>query len=956
MYDMQTRRKTRLSIAKEMEPSHHVVSESEDDLKYQTSVESEFEREQYETSDGLSDASLSKMFGGNDCNVGSCPELNDSEDEIVTTEDEDRHSIATPGTVIHAPCIMYDASLLPTHLSEVDGTSHSTRHAMHKPDECDDASQLHSVATSLYPCTDNVPSKVALARTSQDVKRLDSSAPKVTNQNDKPLTITHVMTRPTEHQSTNITNQPTLNRGDSLIVNHSPKVQTRSAMRLASNNGTQAPLRANSHQAEHAAGVRRKETRGSMQGDVNRLVTGKTVTAKRTEVEYLDDVVLRRSNVHPAVRQAISQGINNTNKVTNVRARSVDQGNYRAAKVPVRPRPASRDERRSPREPRKEVLYFETSADEASTDYSTSQYGSDTIEEHLNGTIPIEGFNMQLWRWRKMRRGLRKRDRAMVIERSERSRLEVLEEIARNKERRYLGNQVSTASTNRAPAPTAPMTDQVQPTKCIPVNPESPATTVTDSDIAVKLLRFMEQLQQGRAKADEAPAKQELLKMSEDKQAISLEDMAKSDVTANQSTINQTASSSHTSQATERTSEADIAAAVAAALSSTTSSATPAGAPVTINIVQPHEDLNGVGPNGDVSLPPLIFKGGNWTTFRNQFEKLAKFNRWSEEKKAMTLYLAIQDTAAEALGPSESKDWTYPQLVAHMEQRHGRTKTWGDVLPEMLKMRREPGQKLSTYHDLIIKRLNEACMEPQDAAALAFTVFVNGLQDNPRMVNHITSNLNQKERTIQSAYKQASYYESKNGSYTRDHFRVHMVGTDVEGEESCTSASGSAHVKPGNRSHSRDTRPAAATSTRESSSTMMTKPVEDKFWQALTQMSDNIQHMGDKVGRQFEMIDQRMRNVEGGGNDQNSRPSFIGNQRQQVNRPYGDRGRSTFRGRGYSNNNYNNNNGPRGGRRNDSRYRGDDGYRSTARPASEMKNEQTPAKAPQGAGGQQRKD
>ena len=48
-------------------------------------------------------------------------------------------------------------------------------------------------------------------------------------------------------------------------------------------------------------------------------------------------------------------------------------------------------------------------------------------------------------------------------------------------------------------------------------------------------------------------------------------------------------------------------------------------------------------------------------------------------------------------------DWTYEELVAHMQQRHGKTKSWADAMTEVYKIRRHHGQSLSNYHDQTTK-------------------------------------------------------------------------------------------------------------------------------------------------------------------------------------------------------------------------------------------------------------
>ena len=69
-------------------------------------------------------------------------------------------------------------------------------------------------------------------------------------------------------------------------------------------------------------------------------------------------------------------------------------------------------------------------------------------------------------------------------------------------------------------------------------------------------------------------------------------------------------------------------------------------------------------------------------SFKNKFEGIARARGWNDKTKTLALYSAIQNEAANALGEADSINWSYDRLVAHMERRHGRNKTWGDVLPQ----------------------------------------------------------------------------------------------------------------------------------------------------------------------------------------------------------------------------------------------------------------------------------
>ena len=165
---MQTRRKTRLSNVQGMESQGLVTSESEDDHRYQTSMESECS-EMYESDDTrLGDSKLDNDKIGQEYHSDSCPELQQSNSEPVTEDEDERDMTATPGTVIHVPLVppppmhdyVLDGSSSPNGHGDGSGTFAPKQTRSTSLLVVNDADLNPHPATNFQPMCDNVPSDV----------------------------------------------------------------------------------------------------------------------------------------------------------------------------------------------------------------------------------------------------------------------------------------------------------------------------------------------------------------------------------------------------------------------------------------------------------------------------------------------------------------------------------------------------------------------------------------------------------------------------------------------------------------------------------------------------------------------------------------------------------------------------------------------------------------------------
>ena len=259
------------------------------------------------------------------------------------------------------------------------------------------------------------------------------------------------------------------------------------------------------------------------------------------------------------------------------------------------------------------------------------------------------------------------------------------------------------------------------------------------------------------------------------------------------------------------------------------------------------------GGSGDFRIPQPVFNGGNWATFKLQFDRVAQYWQWNDEQKATALHLAIKDKAADALSSADTINWSYAQLVRHMEERHGKTKSWSDVFPEAMKIRRRPGQSLTAYNDAIMTLLNSAKLEQDEFRNLAFNAFVHGLQVNPIIVKKIhAAGVN----TIEAALDIAKRYEAEGGDPyygLPNAMHVHMVGdADDDTRTECA-----ANQQPAQANNNRNSVTTQVASMETANAT------NNVIASGFSQVTQQLQHLGDRVDKRFDAFDRRVRVLEG---------------------------------------------------------------------------------------------
>ena len=155
------------------------------------------------------------------------------------------------------------------------------------------------------------------------------------------------------------------------------------------------------------------------------------------------------------------------------------------------------------------------------------------------------------------------------------------------------------------------------------------------------------------------------------------------------------------------------------------------------------------------------FDGNNWAAFKSVFESIAKHYRWSDEIKALQLKCCIKGEARAALGVVESIDWTYDQLVEHMELRHGRHKSKTEVMNELDKLYRKPGQSLTQWRDEVISVANTGALTPAQWKRYTHHSFLKGLGTYGQMQSWVGEH--DELETLASCYECAMRYEREIG-------------------------------------------------------------------------------------------------------------------------------------------------------------------------------------------------
>ena len=200
------------------------------------------------------------------------------------------------------------------------------------------------------------------------------------------------------------------------------------------------------------------------------------------------------------------------------------------------------------------------------------------------------------------------------------------------------------------------------------------------------------------------------------------------------------------------------------------------------------------GDGGNVPAMRMpTYEGGNWSAFKQQFEKLSRYYGWDDETKAAQLHTNIRGTAADAIGFEDSWLWTYDELITHLEKRHGRTKKYVDVLNETCAQYRKQDETLTQWHDRVIKIANQAPLTAAQYRYVTYQGFTYGLRSYPDLQSWV---LNKDTKgTLQSAIDLAEEWEDEHrgaiyvhpslntGSAFVNQKTVHPTGTSAGTEE-----------------------------------------------------------------------------------------------------------------------------------------------------------------------------
>ena len=320
---------------------------------------------------------------------------------------------------------------------------------------------------------------------------------------------------------------------------------------------------------------------------------------------------------------------------------------------------------------------------------------------------------------------------------------------------------------------------------------------------------------------------------------------------------------------------------------------------------------------GDIVLEVPIFTGGNWATFLNQFENVAEYYGWTEREKAVCLHNAIRGDAANALSVADSKHWTFKRLVEHMEMRHGRNRSYGDVVIDLMNQVRKNGQDLSAWHDQVQNVVNTGNLTEEQERLTAFFGFIYGLRYRPSLFNKVLSRVTRP--TLEEAFYQAKLFEKDNGAqgYSGQFdlpLEVNAMKTAEPSDEQKKVVSQNPTLAMANAVEA------------------YRAPANDTWAPAVEQLMEHMNKMGNRLEKRFDELDVRVRHLERvnnadnannnrgrgrgfrGGNrgfDNRQNNADMANYRREFNRNYEFRERSNerdneprrggFRGRGRGN-------------------------------------------------------
>jgi len=181
--------------------------------------------------------------------------------------------------------------------------------------------------------------------------------------------------------------------------------------------------------------------------------------------------------------------------------------------------------------------------------------------------------------------------------------------------------------------------------------------------------------------------------------------------------------------------------------------------------------------------------GSEWVAYHGKFEKICKFNQYSENEKAIKLSCALVGPAAKVLLTTGSQDWTYRELVEELASRFGQTESRCGVHNELFTYVKETGQTSRQFADILVASAGQAQLKEEFANAAVYHAFLFGLRAWPQLQNYV--HLHDHDYTLPSALKWASQYErdyssgrgSTNvSSWTHVHRRDVQSNTEIENQ------------------------------------------------------------------------------------------------------------------------------------------------------------------------------
>ena len=258
---------------------------------------------------------------------------------------------------------------------------------------------------------------------------------------------------------------------------------------------------------------------------------------------------------------------------------------------------------------------------------------------------------------------------------------------------------------------------------------------------------------------------------------------------------------------------------------------------------------------GEIALEVPTFTGGNWATFLNQFENVAEYYNWTEREKAVCLHNAIRGEAANALSVADSKHWPFNKLVEHMEMRHGRNRSYGDVVVDLMSQVRRTGQDLSAWHDQVQNVVNTGNLTEEQERLTAFFGFVYGLRYRPALFNKVLSRV--ARPTLEDAFYQAKLFEKDNGSQGySDQFNLPVEVNVLRALEP------SAEQK---KQVAKDPVAAMAHAVEAYKA-----PQGDSWAPAVEKLMEHITSVGNRLEKKVDNIDERVRQLERTGKNENA--------------------------------------------------------------------------------------